>query len=290
MFYRPQPPSPALPYKLETISTDGVKISFTRKRPKATTQTLDGCQPGKNEDDDNDEDDDDDDDEDDLLPLFCEQQPCPPEAQIDVNQVRNGLFRAQAVDFEIPLPAGTPMVGVDPGQANVVTWFEEGKTRQEHQRAATPILGAFGLTTGKYHDLVGHRAHRHRLKLASDELRIPKKDLLEMTFKSADVDLLKQSFHLFIKFAPQLFNIHCSLDLARSRFQVTRNMTRFWSVTLPAALKNRFLPSTVFCFGSAKFRAAQFKGVGSSPYLHFKRVLSTLFRVIDTPEYYTSQK
>jgi len=290
----PTPPAPALPYKLLTIATDGIKISFTRERPKANNNiSIVGCQDPDDDDDDDENDDNADDNNDNDNDNADEDEKDATLIKLDLNKSAPGLYPIKNVDFSVPLAPGTILVGVDPGQATIATFHQDGLSDKEHRNFKTPILGPFGLSTSRYHDLVGHRHHRHlmerekRKKEKEQKIKIPA--LYTMNFKTADPATIINSFLIYKQWNSSLFEIHCSLSLARSRFRVSSQMKRFWK-QLPKELCSRFRPNTIFCFGSAKFKAAAFKGPGSSPYLRFKRVLSSCFRVIDTPEFFTSQK
>ena len=270
------------------IHTDGVKITFTRAIPKSKVNGTFSVE---------------DDDEPDHLEEDIDLDPA-----IDFNIASAGWYNHAKVDFSTT--ANFSVVGVDPGQNNPFTFFEEGCTREHHlqvhqilknKHKERYVLQPFGLTTKAYHDQIGTfkyakalrdlklsyaRRHDHEGEI---DWPVPAATLATMSFKASTSQLVLAALGVEANLQLHLYDIHCSKKLARIKL-LNASRKRVFFKRLEDSLRWRFPNNPIIAFGAAKIAPARFKGSPAAPVSSTKQAFARVFRCIATPEHFTSQK
>lgn len=230
--------------------------------------------------------------------LLCNEQPSQPITLL--SRVHSGCYPISQLNFpdlyhhiEMLHP---PIVGVDPGRKNLITFWQQGFTKEDHITVHHNLRGQpgyflqpFGLrATAAYHQK-GTPGYLRRLRALKLKRGYPK-DLSGMTFKSADMERLKESFRIYVQHRPVLLSIFCDKKLAKARFN-QYPLSQTYEKRLALALQIRFPdPNTIFIFGSADINGSRFKGAPPTSSKVVKKVIASCYRVVDCPEFYTSQK
>jgi len=182
--------------------------------------------------------------------------PSRPQPTIDAVHAPPGWYHHDAIDFSTDAPY--TIVGVDPGRGTVFTFFQENTTHQDHVEAYRHlrqlwgdeyVLGPFGLSTTKYHHLIGTYRY-NRLLWLEKKMPVPFPDMTRITFKVSSSERVRAVLASQALVQQRAFSLYGNRRLTKQKFLIDSGKKRFFH-RLHFSLQQHFPSLPVVAFGSA---------------------------------------